>query len=318
MPLRTLTYLAALAGLIILPVYLNSYNTFVLNTILIFALVGLGFNIVIGFLGQLAFINIALFGTGAYAAALAGLHVTTSLPGLLIAGGLAGGFIGAASSVAALRGVRGFYLGILTLAVGELLRWTYNHAEAVTNGSSGLTMPPVTAFGLPLSSDLAKYYVFLGCAVSLYWITANLLKSRFGRAIVAIRDNELAAAYLAIPTGRYIVSAFGWSGFIVGCAGALLAVLLSRVAPDSFDLSHLLTHFAIVVIGGVSTLLGPLFGAIVVMGAPEMLRSFQGLEEILFAVILVVVLLVQPSGIMGLITRLCPQLTERMYRTWSR
>jgi branched-chain amino acid transport system permease protein len=293
------------------PFFVNDYVQYILNTILVYAVVTVGFNIVLGYAGQLAFANAAFFGVGAYATAISlgrwGWPLLLALPFAALVTGL----VGLVVSLPALR-LRAYYLAIVTLAFGELLRWGYIHADWLTLGSSGLPVPTASLFGISLASDRARYWLFLGLTVLVLWGSANLLRSRFGRAIVATRDNEAAASAMGISPALAKIGAFAWSGCIVGISGGMFALLLGRIDPESFDLSQLLLHFTLVMIGGLGSLIGSVAGAILLTAAPELLRDIPGLEEIVFSLLLIFVLLFLPKGIAGLLSRI-PMLRERLY-----
>ena len=312
--LRPQTMAVLLAVLCLLPFALNDYQQFVANTMLVYCLVAVGFNIVLGYLGQLAFANAAFFGIGAYATGLSMAHWGLPYPLALLLGTLAGGLSGALVALPALR-VRGYYLAIVTLAFTELMRWTYVHADAVTFGSSGFNVPPASLFGLALTNETAKFYFFLGMVALGVGATAQLLRSRFGRAFVALRSNETAAAALGISVTRTNLIAFTWSGLIVGLAGALYAVLNGRLTPDTFGLPQMLVQFAIVMFGGLGSLTGSILGAVALTAAPELLRNLPGLEEIAFSLLLMVVLLFMPRGLGGWIAARIPPLREPLYRS---
>lgn len=297
-----------------MPLVTNEYTQFVVNMMLVYILVGVGLNIVVGNLGQLAFASAALFGIGAYTTGLMMAHLGVPFWLALMPGGLAGMLAGGLSCIPALRGVRRYYLAIITMAFGELMRWIYIHADKLTMGSTGLPVPTATLFGYPLATDKSMFYVFLVITTLVVLGTSALLKSRIGRAVVAIRENEYAAASLSIPTSKFIVFAFLWSGFVVGIAGAMFAVLLGRVVPESFGLGEVLRHFAIIIIGGLGSLMGSVIGAITLTAAPEIFRGFPWLEEIFFAMMLIVVLLALPGGLVSLVQRHIPALRERLYR----
>jgi branched-chain amino acid transport system permease protein len=298
--------------LCLLPLVVNDYQQFVANTMLVYCLVAIALNIVLGYLGQLAFANAAFFGIGAYATGLSMVHLGASFPVAMALGAASGGLAGVIVGLPALR-VRGYYLAIITLAFGELMRWVYVHQDKVTFGSGGFTVPPITFFG-PSLSDSGKYYLFLAVAVVSVGTTSLLLRSRFGRAFVAVRNNELAAASLGINVNRTKVIAFAWSGLIAGLAGALYAALNGRVSPDTFGISQMLMHFAIVMIGGLGSLVGSIIGAVLLTGLPELLRNFPGLEEIVFSLLLIVVLFLMPKGVGGFLANRLPLLRERLYR----
>jgi branched-chain amino acid transport system permease protein len=306
-------YLLPLAAAAI-PLVSNPYTQFVVNLMLVYILVAVGFNLVLGNLGQLAFANTALFGIGAYAAAMLMAHAGWPFWAAIVPAGLAGAAAGFLASVTALRGIRVYYLAIVTLAFGELLRWTYLHGEAATGGTDGLAVPKADLFGIALDSETARFYAFLLIVTVMVKAVSNLLRSKIGRAIVAIRDNELASASLAIPTGRYIVAAFVLSGFVVGVAGSLFAVLIGRVIPESFGLIELILHFAMVLVGGLGSLTGSILGAVALTALPEYFRRFPGLYEMFFGGLLIVFLLAQPRGLAALAARWWPALRERYYR----
>lgn len=306
-------YLAPLLALAI-PLFANAYTQFVVNLMLVYVLVAVGFNLVLGNLGQLAFANTALFGIGAYTAAMLMAHAGWPFWAVILPAGVAGAAAGFLASVTALRGIRVYYLAIVTLAFGELLRWIYIHGEKATGGTDGLAVPKTDFFGIPMDSESARFYVFLLIVALIVKGVSNLLQSRIGRAIVAIRDNELATASLAIPTGRYIVLAFMLSGFVVGVAGSMFALLIGRVIPESFGLLELILHFAMVLVGGFGSLLGSVFGAIALTALPEYFRRFPGLYEMFFGGLIVVFLLLQPRGLSALAARWWPSLRDRYYR----
>jgi branched-chain amino acid transport system permease protein len=227
-------------------------------------------------------------------------------------GALAGAAGGVLVALPALR-VSGYYLAIITLAFTELMRWTYVHADRVTFGATGFNVPSATLFGFALTTETTKFYVFLAVVTLAIGATARLLRSRFGRAFVAIRENPMAASSLGIPLVRGNIVAFAWSGLIVGLAGALYAVLNGRLTPDTFGLPQILLHFAIVMFGGLGSLTGSVIGAVALTAAPELLRNLPGLEEIAFSILLMVVLLFMPRGVGGLIAAKIPALREPLH-----
>jgi branched-chain amino acid transport system permease protein len=305
-----------LLPLILLPVplLLNPYQQYVLNTVLIYVPVGIGFNIVVGNLGLLAFSNVAYFGLGAYTSGV--LMVQLGLPWWLtvIPAGLVGGLAGLTASIPALRGVRLFYLAIMTLAFGELMRWTYIRWEALTGGSMGMAVPTTSLLGWSLDTDRRKFYVFLALAVLVVAATDRLLRSRFGRAFMAIKDNETAAAAMGIPTDRYIVLAFAWGGAVVGVGGAMFAVSVGHLSPVSFDLTELIRQFAIIMVGGLGSLAGAVIGAVIITAAPQVFISFPGFDELVFGLLIVLVILFLPRGLASLLVRLNPNFVDRYYR----
>ena len=300
-----------------LPLVLNQYLQYVVNLILVYILVAVGFNIVVGNLGQLAFSNVAFFGIGAYASGI--LTTQLGMPWWLtvIPAGLCGARAGCAASIPALRGVRLFYLAIMTLAFGELMRWSYIRTPGLTGGSMGLTVPEPEVFGWLLTTEHQKFYVFLFIVVVVVIATSRLLESRIGRAFLAIKSDENAAAAMGIPTGQYFVLAFALSGFIVGIGGSMYAALVGHLSPEDFDLIQVILHFAIIMVGGLGSLIGSILGSILITATPEVIRHFEwlvGSEEWIFGVAIIVVILFLPRGLSSLLAKVNPIFKDRYYR----
>ena len=159
----------------------------------------------------------------------------------------------------------------------------------------------------------SKYYLILFVVLLLLGVTRSLLRSRFGRAFAAIRDNENVAVSLAVDLTRTKLLAFAVSAFLVGVAGGLFAMLLGRVTPDSFGMEQLLLHFVILMLGGLGSLLGSILGALVLTSLPELLRNFQAWQEIFFSLLLILGILFMPKGMAGLLASRWARLAERLY-----
>jgi branched-chain amino acid transport system permease protein len=299
---------------LVLPVFLNEYYQYVINLILVYVLVGIGFNIVVGNLGQLAFSNVAFFGIGAYASAIFTTQLGIPWWVTIIPAGLVGAIAGCAASIPALRGVRLFYLAIMTLAFGELMRWSYIRTPSLTGGSMGMAVPPAEVFGWVLETEWQKFYVFLFIVVVVVIATSRILESRIGRAFLAIKNNERAAAAMAVPTGHYFVLAFALSGFIVGVGGAMYAALVGHLSPEEFDLVQLIVQFAIIMVGGLGSLIGSILGAILITATPELFRGWPGFEELMFGLVIVLVIMFLPRGLASLLAKVHPVFRDRYYQ----
>ena len=310
---RRIYYLIPVVALVI-PFFANEYLLWVVNAILVYILVTVGFNLIIGNLGQLAFVSTAFFGIGSYTTAILMVYFGVPYVLAILASAVVGGIAGFLTSVTALRGIRLYYLAIITLAFGELMRWVYLHGDRVTDGSDGLLMPSASFFWIPLDSESPKFYVFLLLTVIVVKATSNLMRSKIGRAIVAIRENESATASLGIHTARYIVLAFVWSGSVVGIAGAMFAVLTERVLPEAFGLTEVIIHFGMVLVGGTGSIVGSVLGAITLTALPEYFRQFPGMDELFFGIVIVLILLFLPKGLVSLLHRISPVFHERYYR----
>lgn len=300
----------AIAILFAVPSFANGYIMFIMAMMCINALMALGFNFVIGFLGQLVFANTAFFGIGAYTYGIIMVHTGLPFPIALAGASLAGCVAGLLVGLPALR-LRSFQLAIVTLAFNQLMYWIYLHSGSVGGGPSGMAMPDARVFNVHFTSDASKYVLILFVTVVGIWMVRNIARSTMGRAIVAVGANEFAAGALAIPPVRYKIAAFGLSGFFTATGGALFAILLGRVAPESFGLGQLLLGFAMVMVGGLATVAGPVIGAIILTAAPEFLRSIPGAEEVLYSILLIGLLLYMPRGLFGGLCAVFPRLQER-------
>ena len=297
-----------------LPALVNEYQLYVVNMMLMYVPVAVGFNLVVGNLGLLAFSNVAFFGIGAYTSGVLMLQLGLPWWVTIIPAGVMGGIAGCAASVPALRGVRSFYLAIMTLAFGELMRWVYIRWEPVTGGSMGMAVPAPDLFGWPLATEGRKFYAFLVLVLLVVIATDRLLRTRFGRAFLAIKGNEAAAAAMGIATDRYIVLCFGWSGFTVGIGGAMYAALVGHLSPASFDLTELIVEFAIIMVGGLGSLAGAVIGAVVITAAPQVFLAFPGFQELVFGTLIILVILFLPNGLASLLARVHPALRDRYHR----
>ena len=301
---RTLGY-AALVAMIVLPLTANPYWLFVGNTLLIYVILATGLNLLVGFAGQLAFANAAMFGIGAYGTGLT--QVDFGFPFFLAAPCgtvLAVGF-GTILAFPALR-LSGLYLGLATLAFAQIAQWVFMHWETVTFGAGGFKVPPVSFAPLPISDAKGLYYLTLLIAVVVVLLAANIVRSRIGRAFVAIRDGAVAAESIGIDLLRYKALAFGLSGLTAGIAGALYSGLLNFVAPESFDLFQMMMQKAMIVVGGLGSIAGSVIGATLLTLVLEALRGVKSWQEIAFGALLLGFVILVPNGLADFLRRHVP------------
>jgi branched-chain amino acid transport system permease protein len=288
----------------LLPPFADGYTLFVGNVMLVQVILAIGLNLLVGYAGLLAFVNGALFGIGAYATALlrGALHVPYWLA--LPASGVVAMVIGVAVALPALR-LYGLYLALATIAFAQFALWTFTHWDAFTGGPSGLKVPPVDFAPLTNASGIGQYYLSLLIAIAVFWLTHNILRSRIGRAFVAIRESETAAETMAIDVTRTKTLAYALAALYAGIAGALFAPLLGLVVPESYDLFQVVFQFAMVVVGGLGSLAGSVLGAMLMVWLQEALRAFKDLQEIAFGGLILLTVLFLPGGLAGLLrTRL--------------
>jgi branched-chain amino acid transport system permease protein len=293
--------MAILAGLLI-PLRATSFVTFELTQVMIYALAILGLNLLIGFNGQFSLGHSAFYGIGAYTAAI--LMSRWEVPYYLTlpaAGGVcfAVGFL---FGLPALR-LQGLYLALATFALAiampQILK--FHPFEDFTGGVQGLVIDkPDPPFGLPIDADQWLYYFTLAVLLVLLAGASRLIRSRTGRAMMAIRDHPIAAAAMGINTALYKTLTFGVSALYTGVAGALGAIVVQFVAPDSFNFLLSVSFLVGLVIGGVGSIPGCLFGGLFVLFVPNIAESISiGLAGAIYGVILLIVIFVMPSGAAG-------------------
>jgi len=305
--------LAAVAVLAALPAFANNYLLFVGNLTLIYVILTVGLNLLIGHTGLLAFMNGTLFGVGAYATAILRLDLGWSY-GLAIPGGaLVAMAIGVLVALPALR-LAGLYLALATVAFAQFILWVLLHWDRVTRGPSGIQVPQVDYAPLASSFEQGHYYVTLAVVVTVVWLTVNLLRSRYGRAFVAIRESEVAAESNGIDLTRYKTLAYAVSALYAGLAGGLFAPLLGIVVPESFDLSQVIVQFAMVTVGGLGSVAGAVIGAIGLVWLQEALRAFKELQEVAFGGMILLTILFMPGGVAAMLKRRLPAWREPLRR----
>ena len=304
-----------LLALLIAPFVLNPYLRFVVTLIFIYAIVALGLNLLLGYAGQFAFANAAFFGWGAYATALCQLKLGLSYWLALPLGGVIAAAVGALVGLPALR-LSGLYLAIVTLAFGEVTYWMMIHFTAITSGAGGMKAPAPDFAFLPAGAAVGMYFVSLAVAIVLFAAAWGIVRSRIGRALVAIRDSEITAQALGVNLTTTKTLAFVLSAFYAGIAGGLHSATLRFVAPESFDLFQMVLQFCMVVVGGLGSVIGSALGAALVLGLREALRAASSTQEILFGGLLVACMVFLPRGLASALQRPGSPWLERLH--WSR
>jgi branched-chain amino acid transport system permease protein len=271
---------------------LNRQYTSIVVPIGVNIILAVSLNLIVGFLGELTLGHAGFMSIGAYAGALFSLNVEMpALPSIILAmliGGIVAGIFGFLIGVPVLR-LRGDYLAIVTLAFGEIIKSVLNSMK-VTNGGKGLT-------NIPLNSNFQHFSVVFVMVVLSIILIANLVKSRQGRAVCAIRDNDIAAESIGIPVSRFKVLAFVISAFFAGIAGVLYAHNVGFLKPDTFDYNKSIEILVFVVLGGMGSIKGSIIAAIILTILPELLRDAADYRMLLYAVALIVLMLFNGSGI---------------------
>ena len=276
---------------------LSTYQNKVLLLVGINIILAVSLNVATGYLGQLPLGHAGFMAVGAYTSALFTKYSTLPEPVAFAAGLILGAAVaclfGVLIGIPALR-LSGDYLAILTLGFGEIIRITLNNIDNVLGfslfyGAKGLK-------NIPKYSDLLS--VFL-CVVLTCFFIHTMIKSRHGRAVLAIRDNEIAAESCGIQTTYYKVMAFAFSAAFAGLAGGLYAGYLGVLDPASFDFMKSIEILVMVVLGGMGSMLGSILSATVLTILPEALRSVADYRMVLYSVVLILMMIFRPGGLLG-------------------
>jgi branched-chain amino acid transport system permease protein len=287
-----------------LPFVLGNYRIFQLTLALAYAIALLGLNMLTGYNGQISLGHGAFFAIGAYTAAIlmdkAGVPYWATIPVAAVVCLVVGFLFG----LPALR-LEGLYLAVATLALGVAMPQILKHKalEHWTGGAMGVVIvKPDAPAGLPLSQDQWLYFFTLFWVVLLFWAGWNLLRGRVGRALVAIRDQPIAAQAMGVNTAMYKSLAFGVSALYTGVAGALAAIAVQFASPDSFSVFLSLTLLVGVVVGGLASISGAFYGALFIQFIPNFADQIsKAAPWAIYGVFLIAFMYLMPSGVAGLV-----------------
>jgi len=299
--LRRVTGLLVLALIACaLPFTLSNFRLFQFSQVYIYAIAILGLNMLTGFNGQFSLGHGAFYAIGAYVSAIMMDRWNISYGWTLPVAGVLCLIVGFLFGLPALR-LEGLYLALATFSLALAVPQILKYFEHWTGGSQGIVLSkPNAPFGLKLNPDQWLYFVTLAVLVLLFWLGANLLKGRIGRAIVAIRDNHIAAEAMGINTALYKSLVFGVSAAYTGVAGALSASVIAYVAPDSFNVFLSVTLLIGSVIGGLASISGAVFGALFIQFVPNWAQDIsKAAPWAIFGVFLIGFMYLMPFGIAG-------------------
>jgi branched-chain amino acid transport system permease protein len=299
--------------MLVAPLFLDVYFLSELGLLLVYVIAGIGLMILTGFTGQVSFGHAAFLGIGAYCHAIlmtAGIPFALSLVLTTLFTGLVGMIIGRSASK-----MHGFYLAVATLAFLIIIETVIGEWTSLTGGYAGYLVPEIFVpdwhiFGFHFAEVWQQYYLDLAIALFIVWGTANLLRSPTGRSFLAIRDSELAARSLGVNIEWVKIQSFGVSAAITGVAGVLLAHHLTYLSPETFGVLESLKLLLMIVVGGLGSIPGAIFGAIFISLLPVVLSIMRdwlpgvigqqaGLEPMVFGLIIVIFVLFEPEGING-------------------
>lgn len=324
--------LVGLAAVLLLPLALTNFWTGIANQTFIAVIGALALNLLMGTTGQISLGHAGFIAAGAFTAAALVTHVEAPFAVTLLAATIVGGGLGVVVGLPALR-LKGLYLAVSTLAAYFVIIVGIGQYQAAISYGAGFTMPPADVFGLAIESERAWFYVLLPLTLAVVLLNVNLLRSAFGRAWMAIHHRDIAAESLGINVANYKLVAFSASTAMTCFSGALWAFHTGFVSIEAFDFHMLIQYLAIVIIGGLGSILGCILGAVFVIVLPHLishatqalpiLRSTGGnifeAQIGLFGVLMLLFLMLEPRGLAGIWARVrfYFELWPFKYRSWD-
>lgn len=298
-PLLILVLLVA----VLFPIFFSSYQTNVMTTALMYVVLGLGLNIVVGLAGLLDLGYVAFYAVGAYSYALLNHHFGLGFWAALPIGAMLAACFGIILGFPVLR-LRGDYLAIVTLGFGEIIRLILENWNDFSFGPSGVAnIPRPGFFGFNLSLDVAiiyLYYLVLGLVLFTIFVVNRLRDSRIGRAWIALREDEIACQSMGIDKTRIKLTAFALGATWAGLVGVFFAAKTTFINPASFTFMESAIILSVVVLGGMGSTIGVVIAALIFILLPEYLRAFADYRMLIFGAIMVLMMVFRPQGIAGL------------------
>jgi branched-chain amino acid transport system permease protein len=308
-----------LVALLALPLWGGPFLVYMANVSGIAIIAALGLNILTGFTGQISLGHAAFVALGAYTAAI--LATKLSLPFWITvpAGGLVSSMFGVLLGFPCLR-LKGLYLAMATMSFGMVVEYAVTHAEFLTMGVRGISVPRPNLFGFVFQTETSMYYLILAFVVLLTIAAKNLMRTRLGRAFLAIRDQDVAASVIGVNLTKYKVMSFAISAFYAGVAGSLYAYSTGYLHPENFTLLLSIEYIAMIIVGGLGSILGSIFGAIFLTLTPDAISAVMGFlgkhldflqgrynEEwniAAFGLLIMLFLIAEPTGLNGIWIRI--------------
>ncbi|MFX3623061.1 MAG: branched-chain amino acid ABC transporter permease [Ectobacillus sp.] len=275
------------------------------------AIGAIGLNILTGFTGQISIGVGAFLGVGGYTSAILTAKLGLSFWIAVPAAGLVTALVGALFGIPSLR-LKGLYLAIATLAAQVIILFVISRWDSVTGGTAGLVLMRPSIGSFAFTSETSYYYLMLVTLIVTTLFTLNLFRSRVGRAFIAIRDRDIAAEVMGIHLFKYKLLAFFVSSFFVGIAGALLGHYTMIVSPELYSISVSIEYLAMILVGGLGSVFGSIYGAVFITMLPVVLRLvveslsgvfpelgavFAGLKEVAFGAVIILFLIYEPEGL---------------------
>jgi branched-chain amino acid transport system permease protein len=305
----------AVLFIVVAPLTLGEYLISILNLILIAAVGAMGLNILVGYTGQVSIGHAAFMSVGAYTAANLIVRVGAPFWVAIPAGGLMAALVGAVVGIPSLR-IKGLYLAIATLAAQLIIEWTINHVPWISGGvQASIEVPRPSVLGMPLKTQTQLYFFLMFFVVLAIVAMQNLVRGRIGRAFIAVRDHDTAAEIIGINIFRYKLLAFAISSFYAGVTGVLYTYYLGIANYEQFQINVSIDYLAMIIIGGLGSVLGSILGAAFVTLLPivtrwvlegvggllfsqaDLLNIIPNLRLVMFGGLIVLFLVLEPEGL---------------------
>ena len=302
--MKSTVYIVILALSILAPLFLKSgYLRELLVMTCIYAILALSLDIITGYMGQLSFGHAAFFGIGAYAAALLPLRLNVSDWIGFLAAILLSALFGLVIGYVSLKRTRGMYLAIVTFGFGWVLYVIASNWFSLTRGPTGLFNIPAPVINFPflpkleIYSNISYYYFSLALLLLVIYVINRLLKTRFGRALITLRENEDLARSIGINPIKYYVLAFTFSAALAGLGGAAYTYHIRTISPQVVSMSYMFIMVIMVIVGGIGTIGGPIVGAIIYIWGSELLRFTGPLRFLFLGAIVIAFIVFMPRGV---------------------
>jgi len=315
-----------MAVILILPFLVDPYVTYIINISEIAILGALGLNILTGCTGQISLGHAAFMAIGSYTVAILSTRLDMPFLAALPLAGITSALAGVVIGIPCLR-LKGLYLAMATMVFGVVIEHLSIHWESLTKGVRGISVPSMEIFGYTFDTDEKFYFLILFVMVILLTAAKNILRTKVGRAFIAIRDRDIAAESMGVSLTKYKVMAFALSSFYVGIAGGFYAYYTTYVHPEHFNIMLSVEFIAMIIVGGMGSILGSIFGAVFITLVPEGLRwisytigqvypvvadKFSDDWNIaFFGLLIMLFLILEPGGLVAIWERI-----KTSFKTW--
>jgi branched-chain amino acid transport system permease protein len=308
-----------IVGLLSVPVWADPYIVYMSNISGIAIVAAMGLNILTGLTGQISLGHAAFVAIGAYTSAILATRLNMPFWITIPSGGIVASFFGTLLGIPCLR-LKGLYLAMATMSFGVVVEYTVTHWESLTMGVRGISIPAPSLLGYTLGDPSKLFYVTIFFVALLTLGAKNIARTRVGRAFVAIRDRDVAAEIIGVNLTKYKVMAFAISAFYGGVAGGLYSYSTGYLHPENFTLLLSIEYIAMIIVGGLGSILGSIFGAVFLTVMPDIIKGvaeFLGQSIVFlqgrydeewniaaFGLLIMVFLIVEPTGLNGIWIRI--------------